>query len=51
MRGGDHSYPDVQLAAWNVTREKIHQIYFLVIYLKLLETSILPVRRLQLAVP
>ena len=51
MRGGDHSYPGAQLAAWNVIREKIHQIYFLVIYLKLLETSILPVRRLQLAVP
>ena len=23
MRGGDHSYPGVQFAAWNVTKEKI----------------------------
>ena len=47
MRGGDHSYPGVQLAAWNVTIEKLHQIYFLATYLKLLATSILPVGRLR----
>ena len=46
MRGGDHSYPGVQLAAWNVTIEKLHQIFFLVTYLELLATSILPVGRL-----
>ena len=51
MRGGDHSYPGVQLAAWNVTIEKLHQIYCLATYLKLLATSILPVARLPLAVP
>ena len=51
MRGGDHSYPGVQLAAWNVTIEKLHQIYFLATYVKLLATSILPVGRLRLAVP
>ena len=51
MRGGDHSYPGVQLAAWNVIIEKRHQVYFLAIYLKLLATSILHVERLRLAVP
>ena len=43
MHGGDHSYPGVQLAAWNVTKEKLHQIYFRATYLKLLTTSTLPV--------
>ena len=43
-------YPGVQLAAWYVTIEKLHQIFFLVTYLKLLATSILPVGRLRLAV-
>ena len=51
MRGGDHSYPGVQLAAWNLTIEKLHQIYCLATYLKLLATSILPVEQLRLAVP
>ena len=51
MRGGEHSYPGVQLAAWNVTIEKLHQIYCLATYSKLLATSILPVGRLRLAVP
>ena len=49
MLGGDHSYSGVQLAAWNVTIKKLHQIYCLVTYLKLLATSILPVGRLRLA--
>ena len=51
MRGGDHSYPGVQLAAWNVTIEKPHQIDCLATYLKLLATSILPMAQLRLAVP
>ena len=51
MRGGDHSYPGVQLAAWNVTTENPHQIYSLPTYSKLLATFVLPVGRLQLAVP
>ena len=51
MRGGDHSYPGVQLAAWTITIEKLHQAYFLVTYLKSLPTSILLVGRLRLAVP
>ena len=51
MCGGDHSYPGIQLAAWNVTIEKLHQIYFIAIYLKLLPISILPMGRLRLAVP
>ena len=50
MRCGDHSYPGVQLAAWNVTKEKLHQIYFLVTYLKLLAASMIPVGRLGSAV-
>ena len=49
MHGGDHSYPGVQLAAWNVTKEKLHQIYFPATYLKLLTTSILPVGQLRSA--
>ena len=51
MRGGDHSSSGVQPAAWNVTIEKLHQIYCLATYFKLLATSILPVARLPLAVP
>ena len=46
MRGGEHSYTGVQLAAWNVTTENLHQIHCIVTYLKLLATSILPVGRL-----
>ena len=51
MRGGDHSYLGVQLAAWNVTIKNLHQIYCLATYLKLLATPILVVGRLRLAVP
>ena len=51
MPGGDQSYPRVQLAAWNVTIENIHQIYCLATFLKLLAASVLPVGRLRLAVP
>ena len=47
MRGGDHSYPGVQLAAWNITKEKVPQIHFPATYLKLLTTSILPVGQLR----
>ena len=50
MHGGDHSYPGVQLAAWNVTKEKLHQIYFHATYMKLLTNSILPVGQLRSAV-
>ena len=50
MCGADHSDPGVQLADWNVPKEKLHQIYFLAAYLKLLATSILPVGRLGSAV-
>ena len=38
MRGGDHSYPGVQLAAWNATIENLNQICFLETYVKLLAT-------------
>ena len=34
MRGGDHSYPGVPHAAWNFTKENLHQIYFPATYLK-----------------
>ena len=48
MRGGDHSYPGAQLTAWNVTKEKIYQRYYLPgTYLKLLLTSMLPVGQLR----
>ena len=46
MHGGDYPYPGVQPAAWNVTKGKLHQIYFLATYLKILKTSILPVGQL-----
>ena len=47
MRSGGHPFPDVHLAAWNVTKEKLPQIYFPTTNLKLLTTSILPVGQLQ----
>ena len=43
---GDHSYPDVQLAALNFTEGKFHQQYFSATYLKLLTNFILPVGQL-----
>ena len=46
MHGGDYPYPGVQPAAWNVTKGKLHQIYFPATYLKILKTSILPVGQL-----
>ena len=49
MRGGDHSFPAVQLAAWNVTKEQRNHNYFLAIYLKLLITSILPLGQMRSA--
>ena len=49
MCGGDHSYPGVQLAAWNVTEEKLHQRYYSANYLQLLTTFILPVGQLRSA--
>ena len=49
MREGDHSYPGEQLAAWNATKEKPHQIYFPATYLKLFITSILPAGQLRSA--
>ena len=42
LRGGVHSYPHVQFAAWKVNKEKLHQRYFPATYLKLFTTSILP---------
>ena len=47
MRVRDHSYPVAQLAAWNVTVEKLHQRYFPVTCLKLLANPILPVEQLR----
>ena len=47
MRGRDHSYPGVQIGAWNVTEKKLHQRYIPVTYLKLLTTSVLPVGQLR----
>ena len=49
MHSEDHYYQGVQLAAWNVTKEKLHQICFPATYLKLLTTFILPVGQLQSA--
>ena len=49
MRGGDHSYPGIQLAAWNVTEDKLHQICFSATHLKLPATSILPMGQLRSA--
>ena len=48
MRGEDRFYPGVQLVTWNLTQEKLHRMYFLATYLKLLTTSILTVGQLQL---
>ena len=49
MRSSDHPYLGEQLAAWNVTEEKLHQRYFHATYLKLLTTSILSAGQLQSA--
>ena len=49
MRGGDHSYADVQLAAWNVTEERFHLKYFPANFLKSVTTPILPVGQLSSA--
>ena len=49
MGGRDHSYPGLQLAAWNIIEENLHQRYFPVTYLKLLTTSILTVGQLRSA--
>ena len=49
MCEGDHSHPGEQLAAWNATKEKPHQIYFPATYLKLFITSILPAGQLRSA--
>ena len=49
MRSGNHSYLGIQLAAWSVIKEKFDQIYFPLTYLKLLITSILPLKQLRSA--
>ena len=41
MHSEDHSYSGVQLAAWNVSGEKLDQKYFPATYLKLLTTTVL----------
>ena len=46
MRGGDHSYQSVQLAAWNVTEDRLHHRYFPANVLKLAATRILLVGQL-----
>ena len=46
MRGGCHSYPGVQIAAWNVTEDRLYHRCFLANVLKLLTTPILPVGKL-----
>ena len=46
MGGGNHSYPGVQLAVWNVTEDRLHDIYFPANCLKLVTTPILPVEQL-----
>ena len=49
MRGVNHSYPGVQLAAWNVTEDRLQHRYFPENFLKLVTTPILPVGQLRLA--
>ena len=46
MGGGEHSYPGVQLATWNVTEDQLNRRYFPANFLKLVTTPILPVRQL-----
>ena len=46
MRGEDHSYPGVQLTAWNVTEDRLHHRYFPANFLKLVTTPILPAEQL-----
>ena len=49
MRSGSHSYLGIQFAAWSVIKEKFDQRYFPLTYLKLLITSILPLKQLRSA--
>ena len=44
---GDQSHRGVQLEAWNDTKEKPYQIYFLATYLKLLTSFFLPLGQLR----
>ena len=46
MRDEDHSYPGVQLAAWNVTEDQLHRNYFPENTLKLVTSPIVPVGQL-----
>ena len=46
MPDADHSYPGVQLAAWNVTENKLHHIHFSGNFLKLVATPMLLVGQL-----
>ena len=46
MRNVNHSYPGVQLAAWNVTEVKLDQRYFPVNFFKLVTSPILLVGQL-----
>ena len=36
--GGDHSYPGVQFAAWNIIKDRFHRRYFPASFLKLVTT-------------
>ena len=49
MRDGDYSNPDLQLATWNVTEDRLHFRYFPANFLKFLITTILIVVQLSSA--
>ena len=46
MRGGDYSYPGVQLEAWNITEDRLHRRYFPANFFKLVTTPVLLVGQL-----
>ena len=46
MRDGDHSQPGTQFAAWKVTEDRLHRIYFPANFLNLVTTPILPIEQL-----
>ena len=49
MRGGECSYPVVQLATWNVTEDRLCHGYFSANFLTLFTTPILPIGQMRSA--
>ena len=49
MRRGDHCFPDLKLASWNVNEDRLYHRYFSANFLKLLTTAVIPVGQFRSA--